>query len=69
MDMCVKYFEFLCLRPPKQTKEAMLNPVVMSVVLSVGDVCDSVRDNPRISGTTKAREFKFCTHVGLRQPP
>jgi len=36
-----------------------------SVCLSV---CDSVRDNPRISGTAEARDFTFCNAYGLGAP-
>jgi len=39
----------------------------------VPSVCDSVRDNPRISGTPEARDFKFCMHIedyrGLHTTP
>jgi len=40
------------------------------------DVCDSVcrwfgdyvRDNPRISGTVEARDFKFCVLIEGQEP-
>jgi len=49
-----------------------MHPVVMSVVLSVVSVinsfCDSVHDNPRISGIAEARDFKFCVLIEGKDP-
>jgi len=55
---------FLCLRLSIGVKEAIFNPVVMSVVLSV---CD----NPSISETYEARDFQHFVHMCSRQffPP
>jgi len=52
---------YAIMHPPAYVGErGNINPVVMSVVLSV---CDSVRDNPRISGTAEARDVKFCALI------
>jgi len=57
-------FGMLIMSPPAiEAKKAVCNPALMSVVLSVGDVCDSVRYNPCIYGMAEAINFELCTLI------